>query len=343
MRLARIAVIAVASVALGCDYAKDLLSSGPEATLDAYLEASVRGDSAAAYGYLSAEDQAARSLSEYKASSGNELAKAVAAKTEYRIAEVQTHGATAIAQVDITIPDVSGMFTDLLGGAFASALGGAKQEEIEEKLAKKYSGADLPTTTKREEFTLVREDGDWRVFLDWGTEQKVSALLAEAQALEESKQVRAALAKYDEVLELDSELVEVQQKRAEAEQEVHAFEAKQAYVGNLSLYDLQAKYYETYLDKRVPGVQFKLKNNGDRTLDKVEVTVYFKDASGSVVAEENFHPVLVTKYSLGDNKPLKPNYIWQLDRGKFYKAEAVPSEWKEGSVSAKITDLAFAD
>lgn len=343
MRLAHIAVIAVASVALACDYAKDLLSSGPEAALDAYLEASVRGDSAAAYGYLSAADQAARSLGEYKASSGNELAKAVAAKTEYRIAEIQTHGDTAIAQVDITIPDVSGMFTDLLGGAFASALGGAKQEEIEEKLAKKYSGEDLPTTTKREEFTLVREDGAWRVFLDWGTEQKVSALLAEAQALEESKQVRAALAKYDEVLELDSELVEVQQKRAEAEQEVQAFEAKQAYVGNLSLYDLQAKYYETYLDKRVPGVQFKLKNNGDRTLDKVEVTVYFKDASGSVVAEENFHPVLVTKYSLGDNKPLKPNYIWQLDRGKFYKAEAVPSEWNEGSVSAKITDLAFAD
>lgn len=49
----------------------------------------------------------------------------------------------------------------------------------------------------------------------------------------------------------------------------------------------------------------------------------------------------VTKYSISDNKPLKPNYIWQLERGKFYQAKSVPDEWKAGSVSAKITDLEF--
>ena len=70
--------------------------------------------------------------------------------------------------------------------------------------------------------------------------------------------------------------------------------------------------------------------------------MYFKDAKGNVIAEETYYPVLVSEFSFGrDNKPLKPNYIWQLERGKFYRADSVPDEWKEGAVSAKITDIEF--
>lgn len=116
---------------------------------------------------------------------------------------------------------------------------------------------------------------------------------------------------------------------------------KQAYIKNVELYAFKAKYYTTYLDEKVTGVEFKLKNKGDRSLKEVEVTVYFKDANGTIIAED-YHPVLVTKYSFsGDNKPLKPNYVWQMEIGKFYKADSVPSEWKEGSVSAKITNIEF--
>jgi len=43
-----------------------------------------------------------------------------------------------------------------------------------------------------------------------------------------------------------------------------------------------------------------------------------------------------------DNKPLKPNYIWKLEQGRFMQAKSVPSEWKQGSVAAKITDIEFA-
>ena len=94
----------------------------------------------------------------------------------------------------------------------------------------------------------------------------------------------------------------------------------------------------------MPGVEFKLKNKGDRTLRKVEVTVYFKDHSGAIIAEEDYNPVLVTKYSFGgDNKPLKPNYIWQLERGKFLQAKSVPSEWAKGKAEARITDIDFLD
>lgn len=117
---------------------------------------------------------------------------------------------------------------------------------------------------------------------------------------------------------------------------------KAAYVAsNLELYDVKADMYTTFNEK-VPGVEFKLKNKGSRSLDEVEVTVYFMDESGATIAEEDYRPVFVSEYNFGDsNKPLKPGYIWQQERGRFYKAESVPNEWKVGSIRAEVTDIRF--
>jgi hypothetical protein len=111
---------------------------------------------------------------------------------------------------------------------------------------------------------------------------------------------------------------------------------------SLKLYDFEARYYETTLEEKVAGVTFKMRNAGNRTLDEVEVTIYFKDSHGVTITEEKYYPVLVSRFNLEDKKPLKPNYIWQLESGKFYTAKRVPSEWKEGSAEALITHIQFA-
>jgi len=135
------------------------------------------------------------------------------------------------------------------------------------------------------------------------------------------------------------ELAEKRQKEEQAERQ-----EKDLYIANsLRLYDLEAKYMSSVFDGRVPGVLFKIKNEGDRSLDKVKVTVYFKDASGTVIAEEDFLPILVSQFFISDNKPLKPGYIWQMESDRFYSAKSVPSEWKEGSVDAEITDIRFTE
>lgn len=120
---------------------------------------------------------------------------------------------------------------------------------------------------------------------------------------------------------------------------------EQLYIAeSLELYDFQAKYMNAVLDGRVPGVTFKIKNKGDRSLERVKVVVLFKDATGSVIAEEDYTPVLVSQYNLsGDNKPLKPGYIWQQERGRFYTAKSVPSEWKEGAAEARIVEVRFQE
>ncbi len=120
-------------------------------------------------------------------------------------------------------------------------------------------------------------------------------------------------------------------------------EEEAAYIRHhLRLYDLEAKYFDSMLDGRVPGVDFKIKNNGKRTLNGVTVRVVFQDAQGNPIAEEEYNPVLVSEYNYtGDNAPLRPNYIWQNDPDRFYAAKQVPSEWKEGKATATITDIEF--
>ena len=120
---------------------------------------------------------------------------------------------------------------------------------------------------------------------------------------------------------------------------------KTAYINNhLKLYDVSAKYRESLLEGKVAGVLFKIKNDGDRSLDKIEVTVYFKDSNGVTIAEEDYNPVFVSEYNFtGDDKPLKPGYIWQMPKDKFYPAKQVPSEWKEGSIDILITDIEFSE
>ena len=117
-----------------------------------------------------------------------------------------------------------------------------------------------------------------------------------------------------------------------------------AYIAqHLEVYELEAKYFDSILDGRVPGVTFKVKNNGPRTLNKVVVRVVFHDAAGQPIAEEEYMPVLVSAYSYGDrNTPLRPNYISQQERGSFYTAKSVPTEWKTGQASATITEIEFA-
>lgn len=111
---------------------------------------------------------------------------------------------------------------------------------------------------------------------------------------------------------------------------------------HLKVYNLEGRYFDSLLDGRVPGVDFKIKNDGDRTLNEVKVKVVFYDDQDKPIGEEEYYPVLVTSSGIGDNTPLRPNYIWQQESGQFYSAKSVPSEWKTGKVSATITDIEFA-
>lgn len=112
-----------------------------------------------------------------------------------------------------------------------------------------------------------------------------------------------------------------------------------AYRDKVDLYDFSAKYTDSVLDGRIPGVQFKLKNNGDKTITSLKVVVYFQDEAGATIAEEDFYPINARSFM--SSGPLKPGYVWQNERGKFFAAKRVPSEWKSGMAHAEIDEIEF--
>ena len=158
-------------------------------------------------------------------------------------------------------------------------------------------------------------------------------------AVQLSKGLSSAFSDDSDQKSLSAETDESNEQEAKQLEDI----AKAAYIDEyVELYDVLVKYTDTFTDKHVAAVHFKLRNNGERSLDRVTVTVYFKDENGSVIFEEDFVPVSVNRYS-SDNKPLRPGYIWQHEKGSYYGTKQVPDEWKDGSVEMSITDIRFTE
>jgi len=85
------------------------------------------------------------------------------------------------------------------------------------------------------------------------------------------------------------------------------------------------------------GVFGDVKNTGDRTLKKVEITIYCLGPDGKPVFERTYLPVLVSEMSFGDsNQPLKPGY----SRHFGVKMDDAPSEWTK-KIDVKVTSVEF--
>mgnify|MGYP003653547970 CR=1 FL=1 len=299
-------LVAALSV-VGCNKLNELKQPGSKEVLGSYVDASLRNRSEEAYGYVSSEDKAAKSLSEYKAEiteRQSPLAAVFAGDISFKVMEVTETGSTAIADVEITLPDMSGMFQGIMGAAFSSAFGGKDENEIEETLAKKYESENVPTTTKNEEFHLLREKDGWKVVLGWKAEKEV--------------------------------------KEAEAMQERESLEEEQAYIKNIVLKNFKVSQIYNRYASLVTGVSGTIVNKGDKSLKRVVVTVYFLDKNDTAIGEEDFIPVRASgfSYSYGeDNKPLKPNYVKDFE----YPVEHIaPSSWSK-KATAKVTDIEFVE
>jgi hypothetical protein len=113
---------------------------------------------------------------------------------------------------------------------------------------------------------------------------------------------------------------------------------KKSYIPNIQITEFVAKRIDTHSDKNVPAVRIGLKNNGNKTLVRVKAVVYFKDASGQVIYEEDFYPV--SKFG-ANKKPLKPNYVYEMRTGQYSIVKSPLSDWVEGEAYIEITDISF--
>jgi hypothetical protein len=85
------------------------------------------------------------------------------------------------------------------------------------------------------------------------------------------------------------------------------------------------------------GVFGEVKNSGDQTLKRVEITIYCLGPDDKPVFEKTYTPVVVTEMGYGEsNQPLKPGYSRQFG----VKMDDAPSEWTK-KVEVKVTQVEF--
>lgn len=174
--------------------------------------------------------------------------------------------------------------------------------------------------------------------------QKVQNLQEEAKKLLDSNEFEKALSIYKDLSEIPSGVDSAEVGIEKTTKSMKEFERKMNYMDEIEITNFVAKRIDTYRKEGVPAVKISLKNKGDRSLDKVKVTVYFKGEDGREIFEESFHPVLVSEYSFGgDNKPLKPGYVKEMDKGKYYTLDKPLSDWQEGKATVKIEDIEFSE
>lgn len=172
----------------------------------------------------------------------------------------------------------------------------------------------------------------------------VRSLKREAQKYLDNKQFEEALTSYSNLAEISSEIEAAEAGIKETTKAISDFSEKMSYIGQIEITEFIARRIDTYSRENVPAIRISVKNNGERSLDEVKVTVYFRDQSGEIIYEDDYHPVLVSDYGFGDNnKPLKAGYVREMAEGKYYTLESPLSEWQDGNATAKIVDLEFSE
>lgn len=238
-----------------------------------------------------------------------------------------------------TIGGESG-FKSMMGAAFAGKSSEATAEAMLTVNLKDIDG--LSGEQILDKYRASLEQDRIRREKEKAEREKLSALKEEAQELLENNKFEEALAKYKAMSEMSSGVEAAEEGIQKTTKAMEEFAEKMDYMDKVEITEFLAERINTYLKKGVPAVRISLKNKGDRSLDKVKVVVCFHDKDGNTIFEEDFHPVLVSEYSFsGDNKPLKPGYVKEMEKGQYYTLKSALSDWQEGKATAKVVDIEF--
>jgi hypothetical protein len=150
-------------------------TSQPVSVAYAYLRAVYARDFAEAYRYVSAEDQRARNLNQYLRQRGPfngfalEVARMLAALIEVKTTQTQTVSNRELLNVHYKAPDPEKLSALLRhwNGYQLNSLSPAKRKQIIEAIQSKKRDGSIEMIAGEEKLTLMKENNEWRIFLDW--------------------------------------------------------------------------------------------------------------------------------------------------------------------------------
>ena len=108
--------------------------------------------------------------------------------------------------------------------------------------------------------------------------------------------------------------------------------ARDAYTSKLELTGVQVDHI-WFDGKSVSG---EIRNTGNRTVRKIEITVFYLNEEGRAIFDRTHYPVFAPRWETDESKLLKPNHSQKFR----YKLDEVASQWS-GEVRVKIAKIAF--
>ena len=268
--------------------------------------------------------------------------KMLALQVKYEVLSSEKSEKTAQVKINMISPNLMAAMGEIMAASFKDVFSESendKTEDVENSLELKIEelaqSKDLPTLEVEKIINLIFEDGEWRVFKNF----KLEKILADAKKLENQKEFAKAMTLVSSAMEIDPYNKEANNLASTLQDKIGIEKIKADYFSKIEIFEFESKYFESILYGKVPGIKFALKNNGDKTLNKVQVKVYFLDNDGLAIAEDTYTPVNNGTWCFSDCDPLKPNYIWRHG-DQFYKKDTLGPEWS-GKATIEIADIEF--
>jgi hypothetical protein len=313
----------------------------PEIVLEKFLKAKIDRDLAEMYQYISSADKDVKTLEEFTTRpelKSDPVRDKLVDMITVEVKEVKINGDTATGTVELQIPADLEIYIEMMP---------SERQKYAGEILKKEK---FPMKPVIDQYSLVREENEWKIFLGLKKTERLNKLLKQAEELVptvgfllgpvEGKKLAANEEKlheaeklYNEALEIDPDNSLVKYHLKLLNEKIQKLETFKIYKDKVTIKNLRAA-------KSIIGdwgVYGEVKNLGDQSLKKVGIRIYFLDKNKNPVHESSCYPLFITSQSYGkDAEPLKPNY----SRTFGCKADNAPSDWAK-KVRAEIIDLEF--
>lgn len=291
------------------DWAKiALISKSPTA----FIEAELSNDYEIVWENISERDKEFKTKEEYLKEKEMEMAekneeavlyqKMVNRLTQVRIDSIEMDSNEAVVKVILRRPD-----TDFIKGLVPMDL--RKNESLywramRLKLQELIENEEVPFSEDTLTYFLVKEENNWKVFLDWGKLSIIQRLMHEAHKLEErgwksgnTIKLREALSRYREAVALYTGPCVVlypnllmtweKGKQISIQEKINEMSNKIAYFDKIKLSNLCAQPFSKYLPQYW-NITGRITNKGDRDLITAWVIVSILDKYGNTIEKRTY-------------------------------------------------------
>lgn len=308
-----------------------------ESFITALDQSGYDGKSLKTYNLLSQSDRDAINKTEYLDSiyppMTNEIADLIAKHVTYELKGFDINSSNSITfTIEQTYPVIE---TNLVGELMEGW-----NTDTNAKIEKFLSSNGVPVSVVSSDYTMVKENGTWTVFM--GVADRVEA----NKVYENAKVPDDLLNDYT-----GSELVEMKEALIYSKDKLEKVLVlnESHYVANLDLKRInklikKLDNFENYSKLiEIKGLQVaqstaggdgifgSIKNTSNQSFDTVQITFYYLDNAGKVIYEDTYKPVSDGIYS--SSTPLKANYVKEFG----IKAET-PLGWSK-KIKAVISDI----